>query len=135
MDKQFTGCLLVTAFINLILSSILIPSLGVYGAVVGTIIAEFVCSIVQIIICRSIISIARIARAIFPYILSGLIMYGVIFAVKSVYNQTVAHLLIQILIGGITYSIICMGYIFLFSDIKSQAKQEVRKGLHRVFKC
>ena len=103
MDKQFTNCILITALINLMFSAVLIPVIGVYGAVIGTIIAEFVCSIIQILLCRSFISIRKIVKLSVPYIISGVFMYYVIHLIKIEYNHSVWHLLLQVALGGCYY--------------------------------
>lgn len=118
MDKQFTSCIVITTIINLILSAVLIPVIGVYGAVIGTIIAELVCTIIQIILCKSILSIEKILKTAIPYLISGLIMFCVIHIVKIKYNHSIWHLLLQVVIGGCCYCLFAVGYLFFFSDIK-----------------
>lgn len=132
MDKQFTGCLLITAIINMILSAILIPFTGVFGAVIGTLIAEFICTIVQMFICRSFISIKQILKIFIPYLMAGIFMSGVIYIVKSYGNSTVWHLVVQIIIGGLFYCVCCGGYVLLLSDIKDAVKIELRNVLSRI---
>jgi len=132
MDKQFTGCLLITALINLSLSAILIPIVGIYGAVIGTIIAEFVCSIIQIVICQSFISIKRIIKITSPYLLSGVFMYCVIYFIKRNYNQSVWHLLLQVALGGCCYCMFSGIYLLLFSDIKEIINIELKRILYRI---
>ena len=120
MDKQFTGCIVITTIINLILSAILIPVIGVYGAVIGTIVAELVCTIVQIILCRSTLSIRKIVKTAVPYLISGLIMLCVIRIVKINYNHSIWHLLLQIVIGGGCYCVYAGSYLLFFSGIKNR---------------
>ena len=74
MDKQYTGCLLITAMLNLVFSMMLIPVTGIYGAVAGTIISELTCAIIQVIICRSIITLKKIIKISIPYAVSGFLM-------------------------------------------------------------
>lgn len=132
MDKQFTCCLLIAAIINLMLSAMLIPVIGVFGAVIGTIIAEFVCSIIQILLCHSFISIKRIVRITVPYVVSGLLMYCVIYLIKHKYNHSVWHLLLQVALGGCCYCVFSGIYLLLFSDIKKMTNLELKKFVHRI---
>ena len=118
MDKQFTGCIVMTTIINLMLSSILIPVIGVYGAVIGTIVAELVCAIIQIILCRSTLDIRNIVKTAIPYLVSGLFMFLVITFVKNKYNHSILHLLLQVMVGGCCYCILVGCYLLFFSDIK-----------------
>lgn len=129
MDKQFTGCLLATAAINLTISAALIPALGVYGAVVGTIIAEVACCFIQILICRSFISLSKIFKVGMPYIVSGVVMHIVITIIKGHYNSSIGDLLLQIIIGGCLYCVLSALYLLYKSDIKDTARNELKKIL------
>lgn len=118
MDKQFTSCIVITTIINLILSAVLIPIIGVYGAVIGTIVAELVCTIIQIILCQSTLSIMKIMKTAVPYLICGLLMYCVIYAIKINYNSSIWHLLLQVIMGGCCYCVSAGGYLLFSSDIK-----------------
>lgn len=133
MDKQYTGCLVITSILNLIVSAILIPCVGVYGVVIGTIVAELVCALIQIKLCESIISTKKIVRNSFPYVIAGVFMYGIIALIKIKYNSSIAHLLIQVLIGGLSYCILTLCYLLGFSDIKENINNELKKIIRRIF--
>lgn len=131
MDKEFTICIVLTAVVNLIVSLILIPIIGTFGAVVGTIIAEFVCTIIQIYLCRSIIKIKKIIKTSIPYILSGIIMYLIIFLIKYKCNNSIWDLIIQILVGGCSYCFTSLLFCYLNPNFKSNIKLNIKKLTHK----
>ena len=131
MDKEFTICIVLTAVVNLIVSLILIPIIGTFGAVVGTIIAEFVCTIFQIYLCRSIIKIKKIIKTSIPYILSGIIMYLIIFLIKYKCNNSIWDLIIQILVGGCCYCFTSLLFCYLNPNFKSNIKLNIKKLTHK----
>lgn len=132
MDKQYTNCLVMTSLLNLICSVVLIPFWGIYGAVIGTIVAELICAIVQVAICKSIITIKKIIKNSIPYMIAGMLMYGIISIIKINYNYSFRHLLIQVLIGGFCYCILCGVYLLLFSDIKESIRWELKRTFCRM---
>ena len=131
MDKQYTGCLLITAMLNLVFSMMLIPVTGIYGAVAGTIISELTCAIIQVIICRSIITLKKIIKISIPYAVSGFLMYCIISFIKLNYNSSIGHLLVQVAIGGIFYCILSAGYLLLVSEINESCNYELKKIICR----
>lgn len=127
MDKQFSACILITALVNLFLSYLLIPIMGVYGAVIGSIVAEIICSLIQMILCRSFISLKTILGKSVPYFIFGFIMYFAIQIIKNKFNRSFFDLLLQIGIGSFCYILFSGAYIFLFSDIKENMIHEIKK--------
>lgn len=107
MDKQFSYCLFFSVFLNFVFSLSLIPIYGLYGAVIGTVIAEISCTIIHIFLCHSFITFSQIIKVCTPYFLSGIIMYVILSLIKIKYNNLLYHLIMQIIIGGITYCSIC----------------------------
>lgn len=115
MDKEFNICILLNAAINIILSVLLIPIIGVYGAVVGTMSAEIFGCVYQATICRKFIRIKAIISATIPFSIIGVTMYCVLLFVQyTVGNETIIDLLLQIIIGGIVYCVLSYIYIWHF---------------------
>ena len=133
LDKQYTICLLITAFINLGLSAILIPIIGIYGAVIGTVVAELSCAIIQVVLCQAVISVNKVIKTSIPYIISGGVMYFIIGLIKLRYNTSLCHLLVQVIVGGFCYCILSCVYLMFFSDIKETFMNEFKNVIHRIF--
>ena len=114
MDKQYTICIILNAIINLILSTILIPFIGVYGAVVGTLAAELFGMIYQMILCRKVISPLIYIKKSIPYVVIGLIMFFVLYVLNSYLSMNWKNLLILILVGLVIYLLLTFVCLLLF---------------------
>ena len=75
MDKEFTTSLVVSAILNLILNLALIPFLGVYGAIIGTLITEALVNLLQLWYARNDLPIKKYLLVSIPYLIIGLIMF------------------------------------------------------------
>lgn len=115
MDKEYILCIVYSAIINLILSVFLIPSLGIYGAVIGTLSAESFGFIYQLILCKEFINIGDILKISFPFFVIGLIMYLVVITVNTIYTNSLMALLVQVAIGIIVFALLTFFYIFRYN--------------------
>ena len=128
MDKQFNVCIILNAIINLVLTFLFIPILGVYGAVVGTLAAEIFGVVYQMLLCRKNINVYELLKSSFPFVIIGFIMYVVIRCVALRIDGTTFALIVQVLIGMSTYCILGTIYIFLFrKDIASMMLSKIRR--------
>ena len=131
MDKQFNTCIIFNAVINLILSVFLIPIIGVYGAVAGSVSAEIFGFIIQLLICRKFIKISEILKELLPFILIGFFMLLGIKYINIILETSLIKLLLELLVGGCIYCTLTIIYIFLFrKDIK---KLIVKVSNHRKY--
>lgn len=112
MDKEYIICIICNAIINLVLSTILIPILGIYGAVIGTLSAEFFGLVYQLVLCRKFIKIADIVKMSVPFAVIGLLMYVCINIVSKVYSNSIMALVIQVLVGLVVFIVLTVVYIF-----------------------
>lgn len=131
MDKELSICYIMNAILNLILSIALIPVLGIYGAVVGTIAAETCGIIFQLILCRKFLSFKKVILTMIPYAIFGVAMFGLIYLIRLFFNTGWWDLLLQIVVGGGVYCILCAIYLLFFSPIKKNLRQMIRSILHR----
>lgn len=119
MDREFTLCIIYNAVINLVLSVSLIPILGIYGAVIGTVSAECFGMIYQFVLCRRFIRISDVMRLSLPYLAIGIVMYVVLWMIGKVCSNTIWILGIQIVVGMGIFAILTIGYIFFCNkDLK-----------------
>ena len=114
MDRQYTTSIICSAIINLILSILLIPYIGIYGVVVGAIAAELFGLVYQIIICNKFIKISEIYNTAIPTIIIGTIMLVIIKIVSNFLPFNVYGLLIELLIGVTVFGSLTLLYILLF---------------------
>ena len=115
MDKEYILCIVFNAIINLILSILLIPMLGIYGAVIGTISAECFGFAYQLVLCRKFINIADILNMSFPFAIIGLIMYGCIKIVSKFYSNSIIALVIQVIVGMSVFVVLTMFYALKYN--------------------
>ncbi len=113
-DTQFTIILCLASVANLILSIVLIPIIGIYGAVIGTIVAELLGMLLQIAVCRKQVNFKEMLKSIITFFIAGLIMYIVIKTIDSFMQPTITALLIEVLIGMIIYIILSILITFFF---------------------
>lgn len=111
-DKIMVAILFMNAAINLALSTMLIPSMGVYGAVIGTTVAELFGLIYEMVLCRRYLKISRFLLAGIPFCIIGFVMYVAVTAIALVTEANVWGLLIQILTGAVVYSVLALVYCY-----------------------
>lgn len=105
-DKEYTVSLVCGAVINFIINFLLIPQLGAKGAVIGTVVSEFIMTLVQALYVRKEISILLYIKNGCPFLIIGLIMYICIYFVQKLLNVSVKSLIILILLGTLIYCIL-----------------------------
>ncbi len=123
MDKWLVISYAINSVVNLTLTLILIPKLGIYGAVIGTIVAEIAGLIVQMIISKELMNIKDILKAITPYVIFGIVMFVIIFIIKKFINNGWIALLVQVGVGGIVYCLLSGIYVLCFSPMKKEVKE------------
>lgn len=131
MDVSLTVTYIISAVLNIILTIILIPVLGIYGAVIGTIAAETCGLIIQFVLCRKFLSVKHVLLTMIPYVLMGAAMFGLIYVVRLFFNKTLWDLLFQVVVGAVIYCALSAVYLFCFSPIKQNLKNMVRNIFHR----
>lgn len=114
MDKSYTICICLNAVVNLILSISLIPLLGIYGAVIGTVAAETFGLLYQMWLCKEVISLKELVREIIPFSIIGLVMFVVVRVILSFWKQSWVSLIGVIVIGGALYILLACLYLRFF---------------------
>lgn len=115
MDRQFNLCIVYNAVINLILSTALIPILGIYGAVIGTLSAELFGLIYQMILCKDLIDLVDTYKSLLPFAALGFIMYIVVHHLSLGFDDSIRSLVIEVCIGASIYCIGSAAYIWFFN--------------------
>ena len=135
MDKQFNICIIFNAIINLILSVLLIPLIGVFGAVAGSVSAEIFGLIVQLFICRRFVKIKEILNELIPFILIGGVMLLCIKYIDNISSISLFGLMSKLLVGIFVYCILTAIYILGFrKDIKDAVINKVNYKIRRRLK-
>ena len=128
-DKEMVYILFINAIVNLILSAGLIPNLGIYGAIIGTVAAEIVGLVLEIWICKQYISVWGMIKSVCPFAISGLIMYLVVKLTARFIDGTWIALLIQIFIGILVYAIQMLIYGLVLNDTLKELYRSTITGI------
>jgi O-antigen/teichoic acid export membrane protein len=130
MDITMVKVTSLNVVVNLFLSALLIPSLGVSGAVIGTVAAEITGFVVEIFLVRKYISARWLIIECMPYVVAGLAMFIVMKGIGEGLENGWASLGIQVLVGAAIYCLGVTGYILLFrKEITNMCLKKVKNVL------
>lgn len=115
-DGTMVKVLFINAAANIVVSCLLIPKIGIYGAVAGTITAEMIGLIIEMWLCRKFLSIWSIIKEAIPYAFIGTVMYFGVKIVAKAIDGTIIALIIQVVVGALIYGIFAVAYCYLFND-------------------
>lgn len=101
----YTKTVLIGAIVNFIANICFIPLLGAIGAAIASVLAETVIAVVQLIIVRKELSIFVIIKGFIKYIISGLIMFCVVFLIGKQFSPSVGNTVLLIITGTLIYVI------------------------------
>lgn len=105
-DKIYVVSLTTGAIVNLILNSILIPSMNGVGAIIGTIAAEFAVCFIQFFWCRKDIDIKNYLINGVGFCIIGVIMFFVVEAFSHVSSSLLITMLVQVICGAAVYTVL-----------------------------
>lgn len=111
-QKSYTLSVLLGAGTNLIGNFILIPISGALGAIIASILAEFVVSLTQMFAVRSVISFKEMLAPAKKTLPAGVIMLAVILGLSALLPSSIVTTLIEVVVGAVVYSVI----LVLFKD-------------------
>lgn len=110
-DRIYINSVIVGAVSNLVANCILIPGYGATGAVIGTLIAESVSCLWQLVFIVKEVNVIKSILKSIPYCLFGSIMVlAVRIIADNIHLSLVYTLLIEIPVGAIVYMALCALY-------------------------
>lgn len=112
-DKEYVKCTFFNAIINIIVSIALIPSFGIYGAVIGTTSAEIFGLFYQAAKCRYLIDYRLIFIPIIPFSLIGLVMAIGIRLLGLFIPETLAGLILRVTFGILVFCLLSLTYLVI----------------------
>lgn len=130
-DVEYTVCIVINALINLVLSISLIPVLGIYGAVIGTLSAELFGVVYQGFLVRKYIDVKKTVLLSVPFLVAGIGMLGVIEILKVVINDSIIHLLLQMCLGTLAYFFLLLMWFLIFSKEKEGYKTIIKRIINK----
>ena len=127
-DIAYVLCISISAIINLIISFLLIPTVGIYGAIFGTISAEIFGTCFQLIFLRKIYPIKKLFNNIFPFMIIGITMFIILYFLNIYLPHNILFFIIKALIGGIIYILFSLIYFIIF---KKEILKELKNKIHK----
>lgn len=124
-DVWYVTGIFISAIINIVISFILIPKIGIFGAIVGTISAELFNLIFEIVLCRKILDFLKILKIFIPTITAGVIMFEVVSYVDAITLTTWKFLMLEIIVGVIIYCVII--FILLFTIYREYRRRLLKE--------
>lgn len=114
----------LTAIMNVILNSILIPQMGFYGAAIATVISSMTCASIQLFYMNRTIKIFSILICMWRYLCSAVLMFLVLKLAATRMTTTIFSTVLLIVIGVVIYflSLTCLKDEFFFGILKSMKK-------------
>lgn len=129
MEKIYSKAVVIGIFFNLVFNVILIRELGVVGAIIATLISEFITAIIQTKEAIKEMEILKHLRNMIFYFFSGVFMYIIIYKVNIVLECNLFFkLIIEILIGILVYSILTLIAIMIVDkSIRKEGYKIIKK--------
>ena len=130
-DKEYISSVVIGGFINILLNIVLIPIIGLNGAIIATLVAEFAVAITQTFFVKNYIDIKIFCKNMIPYLVISMIVYILIICISSNKDINIVDLFIKIILCITTYVLLCVSYsakydkelfTFLSSKINSWCK-------------
>ena len=112
-EKKYMLAAGVGTVINLIINLALIPYYGALGASIATLISEYVVLLVQIWVVRKELPIISYIHGNEVYFVFGTVMFFVVRAFATSLGIHLYTLLLEVIIGGGTYLIMCLLYWYI----------------------
>ncbi|WP_160674315.1 flippase [Clostridium sp. C8-1-8] len=111
-ENKYTQSVVIAAVINFIMNLIVIPKFGALGAVVAIIVAEFVGSIVQLVLTRKQLPVLKMVLATWKFLVGSIVMCIVVMKVGDFINKAILANIIQVIVGGVIY----IAMMFILKD-------------------
>ena len=102
-QKEYTLSVIIGAIVNFISNYFLIPKYGAGGAAAGTVIAETVVTLSQIIFIRKQLDIKKIILSAWQYLLASFMMFPIIYVIGRHIDNNMLSIVTQVILGGIIY--------------------------------
>lgn len=102
-EKYLTISVLSGAIVNFTLNMLLIPKYKALGAVIGTVVAEFVVTFLQIILIRKLLDLKSLFTGFWKHLMSGLLTLSFLLILTELNVGSVAKILLKLLLGGALY--------------------------------
>lgn len=105
-DKDFTVSSILALIVNVGANFILIPNMGVMGAVIATIFSEFTVAFYRMWVVRSIFPLKEILRGFWKYLFGGSLVFAVLFFMNMNMSPSIIGYASQVVIATVIYVVL-----------------------------
>lgn len=116
IDKPYVASTICGAAINLFFNLLFIPRFQAVGALVGTVLAEFMVFFVQAIYVRKEFYVLQYLKPALSFVFNGVIMSVIVFFLGKFAGTSIVALLLQIIVGVIVYMGLSVIYLVMIKD-------------------
>ena len=116
IDRPYVVSTICGAIVNLFLNFLLIPRFQARGALVGTVLAEFMVFFVQVIYVRKKFFVLQYLKPVIPFIFNGIVMSIIVFFLGEYGGSSIIVLLLQIAVGVVVYLSLSLIYLAIIKD-------------------
>lgn len=126
-NRVFVVSMITGTAVNIIANSVLIPLYDAFGAVYGTLMAEFVIVLLQVLMTKRDIDYLGYFKETIVFCFFGSIMFGTVRLVATLFSGSlIVQLLIEIVVGIVVYCTLTLTY---FSLVKDEMYMIIKKVL------
>ena len=108
MYTQYSKSVIGGSVINFCINLILIPKLGAYGAVIGSVIAECTVTLMQMVMIRDRVKLSMLGRSYLIYLAGSLLMFAAVMGLGRIVPVSMAGTLMQVLAGMAVYGAVIL---------------------------
>lgn len=126
-DNVYVLITVAGVVLNICISLLLIRTYGALGAVIGSLVSEFLMALAYNLVVNKIFSVFRAYRNIWIYFLSSLIMHRAINVIFRGNKSTVQTTILQIICGGFVYFLSVFLLCLLCKEKRIRMKTMVKK--------
>lgn len=117
--KEYAISAVLGLIVNVLFNFILIPFLGAMGAIISTVLTEFIVAVYQLWVIRDVFSIREILRGVWKYLVGGTIVFVVVHTLSINMPGKFIYFVVQALVGVLIYiSVILLLKASIISEMK-----------------
>lgn len=111
-QREYTISVILGAIVNLCMNVLFIPKLGAIGAAIGTVVAEFSVTVVQLFFVRKKIKLIELIKLMKNYVIAGILMYLCCLIPEYLFESNYLLIISKVIIGVCCYTFV----LFLLKD-------------------
>lgn len=115
-DRPYVVSTICGAGVNLVFNTIFIPQLHAMGALIGTLLAEFLVFFVQMLYVWKVFPVLKYLKSTIAFFPIGIVMCIPVYFIGIVRGESISTLGLQIVVGAVIYSVLAVAYLLKTKD-------------------